>query len=210
MKRHPIAPLFPIPFYHGKRVVPENEIRILIDILTSARRSANSANTLLSHTLPLDEHFDESLGNVKSALLREISVLGYQMFGETLEWQIKEMWGNILEPGGEQAMHAHANSFISGVLYLNAPHPSANLVFHRPQSGTEFVFSNFHKNSELTRYNAPRQQIGPIDAGDLVLFPSYLLHSVPKNDGPTRLSVAFNAIPTSLETWGYKVTFGHD
>jgi hypothetical protein len=42
----------------------------------------------------------------------------------------------------------------------------------------------------------------------LVLFPSYLMHAVPPNPGPLRISLAFNAIPTGLNSWGYAVSFG--
>jgi hypothetical protein len=42
----------------------------------------------------------------------------------------------------------------------------------------------------------------------VVLFPSYLMHAVPTNPGVRRITMAFNAIPASLESWGYKITFG--
>ncbi len=32
------------------------------------------------------------------------------MFGERLRWGIKEMWTNVLDTGGSQPMHNHANS----------------------------------------------------------------------------------------------------
>ena len=46
------------------------------------------------------------------------------------------------------------------------------------------------------------------DAGDVALFPSYLMHAVPPNAGETRITMAFNAIPTRLDSWGYAITFG--
>ena len=51
------------------------------------------------------------------------------MFGERLGWSLKEMWVNVLDTGGRQAMHNHANSFISGVVYLTPTHPDARTVF---------------------------------------------------------------------------------
>lgn len=44
-------------------------------------------------------------------------------------------------------------------------------------------------------------------AGDLILFASYLLHAVPRNEGPQRISIAFNAIPERLDSWGYTIQF---
>jgi hypothetical protein len=43
--------------------------------------------------------------------------------------------------------------------------------------------------------------------GDLILFPSYLLHEVPLNHGGERVTLAFNAIPHRLDAWGYGVSF---
>jgi hypothetical protein len=45
------------------------------------------------------------------------------------------------------------------------------------------------------------------EPGDVVLFPSFLLHAVPTNPGERRISLAFNAIPTQLDSWGYKISF---
>jgi hypothetical protein len=34
------------------------------------------------------------------------------------------------------------------------------------------------------------------------------MHAVPMNPGPRRISLAFNAIPTQLDSWGYRISFG--
>ena len=41
-------------------------------------------------------------------------------------------------------MHNHANSFISGVVYLTPTHPDARTVFMKPLGGTDFSFKNDH------------------------------------------------------------------
>ena len=45
------------------------------------------------------------------------------------------------------------------------------------------------------------------EPGDAVLFPSYLMHAVPPNAGERRVSLAFNAIPSRLDSWGYTIGF---
>jgi hypothetical protein len=35
----------------------------------------------------------------------------------------------------------------------------------------------------------------------------YVLHEVPANAGARRVTLAFNAIPHRLDTWGYGVSF---
>src|SRR5262249_24796808 len=124
---------------------------------------------------------------------------GALLFGENLDWAVKEIWVNVLEPGGQQSVHTHANSFISGVLYLTTPHPSANLVFHKSLGGTDFIFTNQNANVRYGPFNGSKWMLPKITAGDLVLFPSYLLHEVPVNRGERRISVAFNAVPSRLD-----------
>ena len=79
--------------------------------------------------------------------------------------------------GGQQKLHNHANSFISGVIYLTESHPAAQTVFAKSPGGSDFVFRNVNGNSALGPYNADKW-VGPETApGDLVLFPSYLLRA---------------------------------
>jgi hypothetical protein len=40
-----------------------------------------------------------------------------------------------------------------------------------------------------------------------VLFPSYLYHEVPRNQGEQRMTIAFNAMPDHLDCWGYRISF---
>ena len=104
-------------------------------------------------------------------------------------------------------MHNHANSFVSGVLYLTATHPGAQTVFMKSPGGTDFIFKNDHAGMAPSAFNADKWVSPAPQPGDLVLFPSYLLHAVPPNTGPQRISMAFNAIPTRLNSWGYTVAF---
>lgn len=137
----------------------------------------------------------------------KLAEFGQHLFGEPLDWSIKEIWVNMLEPGGRQTIHTHANSFISGVVYLTRSHPSANIVFHKSLGGSDFIFSNHNKNAKVGPYNGSKWMMPSLAAGDLVLFPSYLLHEVPLNQGEQRISVSFNAIPDRLDNFGYAVRF---
>ena len=113
----------------------------------------------------------------------------------------------MLDTGGRQAMHNHANSFISGVVYLTPTHPDARTVFMKSPGGTEFSFKNDHAGVTTGPYNADKWISPPPEPGDVVLFPSYLMHAVPPNPGERRITMAFNAIPTRLDSWGYTISF---
>jgi uncharacterized protein (TIGR02466 family) len=147
------------------------------------------------------------LPELVSTITPLITDFGMQLFGQRLGWSVKELWMNVLERGGRQAMHNHANSFISGILYLTPVHPDTRTVFIRAPGGRDFVFNNDHPGATMGPYNASRW-ISPAPApGDLLLFPSYLLHEVPENPGEQRVTLAMNAIPHALDSWGYRITF---
>jgi ectoine hydroxylase-related dioxygenase (phytanoyl-CoA dioxygenase family) len=74
-------------------------------------------------------------------------------------------------------------------------------------SGREFSFRNDHEGVITGPYNADKWVSPPPEPGDLVLFPSYLLHAVPANPGGRRITLSFNAIPTGFNSWGYKISF---
>jgi uncharacterized protein (TIGR02466 family) len=104
-------------------------------------------------------------------------------------------------------MHNHANSFISGVVYLTATHPDSRTVFMKSPGGLDFAFRNDHAGVKNGPFNADKWISPQPLAGDMVLFPSYLMHAVPPNVGERRITMAFNAIPTGLESWGYRIGF---
>jgi uncharacterized protein (TIGR02466 family) len=159
----------------------------------------------------LVSHFSREAGVANNAsnqcITPHLAEFGQQMFGERLGWSLKEMWVNLLEPGGRQAMHNHANSFISGVVYLTPTHPDARTVFMKSPGGHDFAFKNDHAGVATTPYSADKWISPQPEPGDLVLFPSYLLHAVPGNPGGRRITMALNAIPTQLDSWGYKISF---
>ena len=139
---------------------------------------------------------------------RQMAEFGTHLFGQSLSWTIKEMWLNVMQTGGRQAIHTHANSFVSGVLYLSDCHPASNTLFIRSLGGQGYVFANTHAKAAVGPFNAEKWR-GPDPApGDLVMFPSSLLHEVPVNRGGLRVTLAFNAIPDRLDAWGYSISFG--
>ena len=171
----------------------------------AAQENNSSAN--LAHTAMLKPSDSPLLVEAAGAITPLLGDFGALLFGERLGWSLKEMWVNVLDTGGRQAMHNHANSFISGVAYLTRTHPEARTVFMRPLGGTDFSFKNDHAGVNTGAYNADKWISMPPEPGDIVLFPSYLLHAVPTNPGERRISLAFNAIPTHLDSWGYKISF---
>lgn len=196
--------IFSTPVMKADGFADAELIQGLTDIANTFQLDSNSASDLLTHTEMIAADNEFINGRLKEKAVPHLVNFGELLFAEKLDWTIKESWINVLKRGGSQFMHTHANSFISGVIYVTKPHTSAATIFRRPSGGTEFIFKNDVPNGHIS---SDHWQVPDVQQGDLLLFPSYLLHGVPPNDGAMRISLAFNAIPNRLDSLGYKISF---
>ena len=202
-----LIPLFPVPLLRAPGALPRPLVDALVAHFSAQADRDNNSSPRLTHTRMLQPSESPLLVEVAQRLSPKLVDFGAALFGQRLGWSIKEMWVNLLATGGHQAMHNHANSFVSGVVYLTATDPSAQTVFMKSPGGTDFIFRNDHAGTTPGEFSADKW-VSPAPApGDVVLFPSYLMHAVPPNAGPLRISLAFNAIPAQLDSWGYRVSF---
>ncbi len=202
-----IFELFPTPVMRIPGLLSPESALALAERLSQAASVANPRSPQLAHTRILRPGEDSALDAVVAQIGPHLQAFGQLLFGESLRWLVKEMWVNVLQHGGSQSLHNHANCFASGVLYLSPCDASACTRFCRPLGGAEFVFRNTHASMETGPFNADKWN-APLPApGDLILFPSHLLHEVPINQGGERVTLAFNAIPDRLDAWGYAVGF---
>ncbi len=205
---HEIIGLFPTPFMRAPRSLPVPLVTSLVEYFSARATRDNSSSANLTHTSMLKPGDSPLLVEAAGLLTPLLVDFGAQLFGERIGWALKEMWVNVLDTGGHQAMHNHANSFISGVVYLTPTHPGSQTVFMRSPGGTDFLFRNDHARMTPGPYNADKWVSPAPEPGDLVLFPSYLMHAVPPNQGARRITLSFNAIPSRLDSWGYVISFG--
>ncbi|MGH8575778.1 MAG: putative 2OG-Fe(II) oxygenase [Gammaproteobacteria bacterium] len=199
--------LFPTPFMRVRGALGHGLVSGLVEHFSAAADQANNSSANLVHTSMLRPSDSPLLVEAAALITPLLADFGALLFGEHLGWSLKEMWVNVLDTGGRQAMHNHANSFVSGIVYLTPTHPEARTVFMKAAGGTDFSFKNDHAEVPTGPYNADKWISMPPDPGDIALFPSYLMHAVPTNPGERRITMAFNAIPTRLDSWGYRISF---
>jgi hypothetical protein len=200
--------LFPIPLMRVPGALDAGLVAGLVEHFTAQAQRDNSSSPNLSHTEMLQPTDSALLVQAAALITPKLADFGALLFGERIGWSLKEMWVNVLDTGGRQAMHNHANSFVSGIVYLTPTHPGSQTVFMKSPGGTDFAFKNDHAGMTPGPYSADKWISPAPQPGDLVLFPSYLMHAVPPNAGERRITMAFNAIPTRLDSWGYAITFG--
>ena len=199
--------LFPTPVMRVPALLSPMAAQALAARLAQAVMVTNQRSAQLSHTQILGPGDDSEIDAVAGLMGDHLQAFGRLLFGESLRWLVKEVWVNVLQPGGSQSLHNHANCFASGVLYLTGSDSSACTAFTRSLGGSEFVFRNTNAESAPGPFCSTKWIAPPPQPGDLILFPSYLLHEVPVNQGAERVTLAFNAIPHRLDAWGYAVSF---
>ena len=103
--------------------------------------------------------------------------------------RLTQSWVNYSEPGQYHHKHAHPNSFVSGVFYIQT-NPNDKIFFYRDgYSQIKFPPAEWNSwNSESWWFEAL--------TGRLILFPSSLTHMVPTVEGEdVRVSLSFNTFP---------------
>lgn len=203
-----IFPIFPTPVMLSQQAVPDSLVAALIDQFETAEIGPNNRTPLLTHTGMQSPRSHENYRQVAKLVAPKLKAFGEALMGEELDWAIKEIWINKMDRGGAQKMHNHSNSFVSGILYLTPVHPASTTVFYRAVVTSSFFMKNENSRCKIGPYNAPVFRLPQASPGDLVLFPSYVMHEVPSNPLETpRYTVAFNALPGEIDSWGYKLGF---
>jgi uncharacterized protein (TIGR02466 family) len=110
-------------------------------------------------------------------------------------FDITGCWATVLAQGANHKVHSHPNNFLSGVYYVRV-HPGANTInFHDPRSQARVIRPPVW---ELTAENTDQVVVSVMN-GDLLMFPSYLEHSVDANVGnEERISISFNLMFSSF------------
>ena len=103
--------------------------------------------------------------------------------------KITSMWAIINKMGASNHKHQHGNSDLSAAYYVKAPLDCGDIVFYDPRPAAVFKHPSCKSPNIL---NATVNSIKP-EEGLLVLFPSYLEHSVNANlSNQKRIVISFN------------------
>ena len=129
---------------------------------------------------------------LKAAIEEKIKEYFYTTFDpeNTVELFISQSWLSLTRPGEHHHKHRHSNSFISGVVYIDANREKDKIYFYDRVYRELFIKP---KNHNI--WNSDSWYL-PVGTGDIVLFPSSLEHMVETvetdNQRDVRISLAFN------------------
>jgi uncharacterized protein (TIGR02466 family) len=105
--------------------------------------------------------------------------------------EISGCWANISPKGAAHIPHYHPNNYLSGVYYVHTTEGAEKITFHEPSQINDIISPRVRGRNQ---YNY-RDYSFPVKPGRLVIFPSWLTHSVPENTSDfLRISISFNIV----------------
>ncbi|MDX2315255.1 MAG: TIGR02466 family protein [Gammaproteobacteria bacterium] len=120
---------------------------------------------------------------------REFGLAHNWSFPSHMQLIMREIWANANGKHAYNNIHNHPNSLLSGVYYVKAEDDYGDLLFFDPRKQASVTQPDF---SERTQINSSIHSISP-EVGTLIIFPSWLEHSVNQNlSDSDRISRSFN------------------
>lgn len=185
-----IQNLFPTPvaIYKLDRELTEEE---LVFIKSQETRPNTGNATSIDNTILRNQSMTKLRDFIESNVSEYFKTVYSPKHNVNL--RITQSWINYTDPGKYHHKHAHPNSFVSGVFYPQANRKTDKIYFYRDGfQQIKFPPSDWNLwNSDSWWFE--------VGTGDLILFPSSLIHMVETVKGEdTRISLSFNTFPVGL------------
>jgi uncharacterized protein (TIGR02466 family) len=178
--------IFPTPIYISKldRELTPLELKFVDKSKKDSHK--NSGNITSNNNYILNEkHFV----NIKKELYLKVQDYFDKVISpaNNITPYITQSWLNYTETNQYHHKHAHPNSLVSGVFYINC---------HEEHDKIKFFNDNYKTiKLEIKDWNMWNSESWwfSVKTGDVILFPSSLTHMVENKQGDnTRISLAFN------------------
>lgn len=186
--------LFPTPIwtiqFENYKIVNEEMYQFIKNQQSNDQKGINKSNVKGWHSNDFELNDDEPQKFIKF-ISNSIEQVMTDMKWEKNKQSVKinNMWAIINTGGSANLRHQHGNSTISGAYYVRAPKDSGDIVFYDPRPAPIYSHPNVESPNLL---NAQVNSITPKE-GAMVLFPSYLDHSVNENlSNEERIVISFN------------------
>ena len=143
-----------------------------------------------------DLYSEEELKDIKKFCEQQLKIYLEEIEGadtDLAELRITQSWLNKTKPGELHHPHTHRNSYLAGVLYISClPNDSINLENRAYGLYNNMIFPK----KKTTNWNSSGFKQN-VTEGDLIIFPSWVLHHVDLNETKNRerISLSFDTFP---------------
>tara|TARA_B110001469_G_scaffold126766_1_gene145343 strand:+ start:1266 stop:1952 length:687 start_codon:yes stop_codon:yes gene_type:complete len=185
-----VIPLFSTPLFIHEQEVTSVDFEFIkntkqIDINYSESHFKNGAGSTSEGSYLLNH---SEMSSLKDKILNSVKEYahGVMQVGEEVEFYITRSWSTIHKEGDYAFPHSHANSLLSGVMYINVPKDDESLVeFMAPSNHTLFPLLQ----PRLKEHNIWNHRIFSFkpETGNIIIFPSNLVHSTTPMTSSTSL-----------------------
>lgn len=197
-----IFPLFPTPIFFSK-LSPTiiTDAKVFLDkeeFRDKPEQSKLKYGEVSNSSYILDK---EEYQPLKSLILQKVKYYCNEILGYGYDsYTPTQSWISVKTLFQQHVKHFHPHSLISGVLFFGEiSNKTPALKFHRSDEFSKHQTGHKYNNHiNIKSLSLINQEFSlPYELNSLVLFPSILEHSVPKNVSHTpRKSLAFNIVPT--------------
>jgi uncharacterized protein (TIGR02466 family) len=186
IKEPEISGVFPTPVYISNLDRPFTKEEMQIFTTAEKKVVPNAGNITSANNYILNEKGMENLKDILTAhvaeYIKRIHAPKYAMVP-----YITQSWANYTKKNQYHHTHEHPNSFISGVLYINANEAHDKITLHK--KGYQQIKP---VPTEWNWYNSD-SWFYTVKTGMIILFPSGTTHNVETKVGDNkRISLAFN------------------
>ena len=147
--------------------------------------------------LKFENNFHEKLPkeekeNIEKIFKDEAELYLKELTNKKIDLYLDKSWVTYTNKYEFNTPHDHNDNTVIGVYYINAPENSGDLLLHDPRGANNFI-SKFEINTSGQLVSGRNYYRIKPKTGSLVLFPSYIVHSVePNMSDEIRRSLAIN------------------
>jgi uncharacterized protein (TIGR02466 family) len=194
-----IMPMFSVPLF-------QTNLGQLNTITKTWLMNLEFPDTAVGHD-NTDDHLDPTsrgmtildkpqLKNLKNQIKQSLDFFIHEVLNveDEVDFSITTSWVNRHRKNEFISKHGHSNSMLSGVYYIETNSNTAPILFEKPYLYTNLFHNTVQPNLKQVpknQFNATVYTIRPVP-GDLLIFPSWLEHTVPDQSSVDRFSLAFN------------------
>lgn len=193
MNNFVLMPLFAMPFYISEVTISDNIKNTMVNEPWRRMASDNCDCTDDNYVLFSEKYkeiYDQVMNHIEFFTRKQLHV------HESMTFEMKNSWLVRHQKGDWAPNHLHANSIISGIVYVDTTDDAGDIIFEKDKGYTNlWPIAIQVPVTERNVFNSENWTFKPKN-NQIFLFPSHLMHKVTESmSDKLRYCIAFNFFP---------------